>query len=196
MTNTNGHTSGTTNREPIDLSNNDELYLRWARDIGFNQEIKLPSDDPRKKNEYIPPMRDQIDDWFRENYVPVLDALWTKYVPKRGSCTVLQGELARYIGRLETEYFRNGMMNMGEGIFDKMVDNIKEEILKDCNFSPLVVEVLKMDTTVVLESNYDEIMTTFSPLRPTSVQTSLNRLKMVVAAWCIAHPEPIAFTPN
>jgi hypothetical protein len=98
--------------ENLDLSGDDAAYLTWARDIGFDQEIQTPNVEPENDDDYVPSLRNQIDNWFDETYAPVIDALWKRYVPKTGACTVLQGELSRCIGRLEGELFRNGMMNM------------------------------------------------------------------------------------
>ena len=102
------------NPQSLDLSGDDAAYVRWARDIGFDQVVQTPNLEPENDDEYVPAVRAQIDDWFDEVYVPVIDALWNKYVPKSGACTVLQGEMSRCIGRLEGEYFKNGMMNMGD----------------------------------------------------------------------------------
>jgi hypothetical protein len=77
-----------------------------------------------------------------------------------------------------------------------MVDKIKETVLKDGSFTPLVQKVMEMDALVVQGADYSEIVNTFSFFHPTDVEVSLNRMKMVVAAWCIANPEPIAFTPS
>jgi hypothetical protein len=85
----------------LDLAGDDALYLRWAQDIGFNLEVQPPNVDTENDDEYVPTVRAQIDNWFDEVYVPVIDALWNKYVPKSGACTVLQGEMSRRIGRLE-----------------------------------------------------------------------------------------------
>lgn len=182
--------------EVLDLGADDEAYLSWARDIGFDQDVQQPNLEPENDDDYVPSLRNQIDNWFDETYVPVIDALWKKYVPKTGACTVLQGELSRCIGRLEGELFRNGMMNMGDGFYDRMVDKIKETVLKDDRFTPLVQKVMEMDALVVKGADYSEIVNTFSFFHPTDVEVSLNRMKMVVAAWCIANPEPIEFTPS
>lgn len=182
--------------ENLDLSSDDNAYLRWARDLGFDQEVQTPNLEPENDDDYVPSVRNQIDNWFDEFYVPVIDALWDKYVPKTGACNVLQGELSRCIGRLEGELFKNGMMNMGDGYYDRMVDKIKEAVLRDGDLSPLVQKVLEMDALVVKGADYSEIVNTFSIFHPTDVEVSLNRMKMVVAAWCKARPEPIAFTPS
>ena len=87
-------------------------------------------------------------------------------------------------------------MNMGDGYYDRMVDKIKEAVLRDGDLSPLVQKVLEMDALVVKGADYSEIVNTFSIFHPTDVEVSLNRMKMVVAAWCKARPEPIAFTPS
>lgn len=182
--------------ENLDLSSDDNAYLRWARHLGFDQEVQTPNLEPENDDDYVPSVRNQIDNWFDEFYVPIIDALWDKYVPKTGACNVLQGELSRCIGRLEGELFKNGMMNMGDGYYDRMVDKIKEAVLRDGDLSPLVQKVLEMDALVVKGADYSEIVNTFSIFHPTDVEVSLNRMKMVVAAWCKARPEPIAFTPS
>lgn len=77
-----------------------------------------------------------------------------------------------------------------------MVDKIKETVLKDDRFTPQVQKVMEMDALVVKGADYSEIVNTFSFFHPTDVEVSLNRMKMVVAAWCIANPEPIEFIPS
>jgi len=179
----------------LDLSGDDAVYLRWARDIGFNLDIQTPNDGSQNGDEYVPTVRQQIDNWFDEFYVPVIDALWDEYVPKSGSCTVLQGELARCVGRLEGEYFKNGMMNMGDGHFDRMVDKIKDTVLGGVQWSPLVQSILETDSMVVKGADYGKIVSSFF-LQGTDVEESLNRMKMVVAAWCVANPQPIELVPD
>lgn len=183
-------------QESSEISSEDAGYLRWARDIGFDQEVRTPNINPENDDDYVPSVRNQIDNWFDDFYVPVIDALWDKYVPKTGACTVLQGELSRCIGRLEGELFKNGMINMGEGYYDHMVDKIKETVLKDGKFSPAVHKIMEIDALILKGADYAEIVSTFSFFHPTDVEVSLNRMKMAVAAWCIAHPEPLEFHPS
>lgn len=177
------------------LAYDDEMYLTWARDIGFDGEIKVPNLEPENDDEYVPTHRGQIIDWLEKVLDPVTDALWKEHVPKTGACTVLQGELARYIGRLEHEYWKNGMMNMGNGFYDRMVDKIKETILSNKSFSPLVKKVLAMDASVVKGARYGQLgnLTLF---QESNVEISLGRLKNVVAAWCLKNREPIPYIPN
>jgi len=188
-------TSSSEDQGSLDLTGDDALYLRWAQDIGFNLEVLAPNVDTENDDEYVPPVRAQIDNWFDEVYVPVIDALWKKYVPKSGACTVLQGEMSRCIGRLEGEYFKNGMMNMGDGYYDRMVDKVKDTVLKDGNFSSLVQNVMEMDALIVKGADYAKIVNS-SFFQATDVEESINRMKMVVAAWCVANQEPIDFVPG
>lgn len=181
--------------EELDLSKEDALYLRWVRDIGCILEVQMPNVDAENEDEYVPAVRSQIDGWLDEFYVSAIDALWDMYVPKSGACTVLQGEMSRCIGRLEGEYFKNGMMNMGDGHYDHMVDKIKETVLTGGTFSPLVQSVMEMDAMIVKGSDYSKIVNS-SFFQGTDVEESINRMKMVVAAWCLANPEPIDFTPG
>ena len=177
------------------ISDDDVLYLRWARDIGFDKEVKPQSVEAEDGEENVPCVGGQINDWFEEFYVPVIDALWKQYVPKSGACNVLQGEMSRCIGRLEGEYFKNGMMNMGDGFYDYMVDKIKDTVLKGDKFSPLVRGVMEMDAMIVKGADYSQIVNS-SFFQATDVEEAINRMKMVVVAWCLANPEPIEFTPE
>jgi len=187
--------SNAVGQEDLDLSGDEALYLRWARDIGFDLEVRAPNVDTDKEGEYVPAVRSQVDEWFDEFYVPVIDALWNKYVPKSGACTVLQGEMSRCIGRLEGEYLKNGMMNMGDGYYDQMVDKVKDTVLKDGKFSSLVQNVMEMDALIVKGADYAKIVNS-SFFQATDVEESINRMKMVVAAWCVANQDPIDFVPG
>ena len=176
------------------LAFDDETYLTWARDIGFDGEIKDPTLEPKDDHDYVSTTRGQIDEWIEEVLDPVTDALWKEHVPKEGACTVLQGEMARYIGRLANEYWRNGMMNMGDGYFEGMVDKIKETVSSKNSFSPLVKKVVAIDASVVKGAKYASLnMTLF---QESDVELSLRRLKNVVSAWCLRHLEPIPYVPN
>ena len=106
----------------------DETYLTWARDIGFDEEVAAPKFTARDREEDAGSARALIDEWIRNALDPIVDALWREHVPEQGACTVLQGELARCIKRLEGEYWKNGMMNIGDGYYDRMVNKITETI--------------------------------------------------------------------
>jgi hypothetical protein len=177
------------------LEFDDETYLDWARDIGFDMEIKPSNFEPKDNEEYVPAQRGQIDDWLDSVLDPIVDALWKEHVPEKGACTVLQGELARCIGRLEREYWKNGMMNMGDGYYDRMVDKVKDAVLSKNSFSPLVKRIVGIDAGVVKGANYAQIRNS-SLMHPTDVEQSLRRLKNVVAAWCLKNKEPIPYTPR
>ena len=177
------------------LSFDDETYLTWARDIGFDGVIQAPNLDPKDDEEYVGSSRAQINDWFESVLDPIVDALWKEHVPEKGACTVLQGEMARCIGRLEGEYWKNGMMNMGDGFYDRMVDKIKETVLSKNSFSPLVKRVIGIDASIVKGANYAQIVR-LTLFQESDVELSLRRLKNVVAAWCLRNREPIAYNPK
>ena len=106
----------------------DVAFVAWAKELGW---VPVPSSD----DEYDLSERDPIDYWVETFF----DELWNKYVPSKGACTVLQGELVRYVGRLEGELYKNGMCNMWKGgMYYRWVDMIKETVLKDGKFSPKV----------------------------------------------------------
>lgn len=177
------------------LEFDDETYLTWARDIGFDMEIQPCNLEPEDDEEYVLTQRGQIENWLTSSLDPIVDALWKEHVPEMGACTVLQGELARCIGRLEGEYWKNGMMNMGDGYYDSMVDKVKDAVLSKNSFSPFVKRIVGIDAGVVKGANYAQIRTS-SLMYPTDVERSLSRLRNVVAAWCLKNKEPIPYTPR
>lgn len=174
------------------LNYDDDSYLVWARDIGCDVQIRLPSVKFTTVNEYVGTVRSQILEWFEKTYDPIIDSLWKQYVPEKGECTVLQGELARCIVRLENELWRNGMMNMGDGYYDGMVDLIKNTISRDKVFSKFARKIIVVDAAIVKGADYSRIRD-YSLLAGSDVEMSLYRLKNVVAAWCKRHAEPISY---
>lgn len=177
------------------LASEDEMYLAWARDIGFDRHISAESSKLDDGSDYLPHLRGQVDDWIEHVLDPVTDALWKEHVPKQGACTVLQGELARCIGRLEHELWKNGMGNMGGGFYERMVDKIKETVVTRNTFSSLVKKVLAMDAAVVKGTRFGQL-SNLTLFQESSVEISLGRLKNVVAAWCLKNPDPIPYSPN
>ncbi len=57
------------------------------------------------------------------------DTLWQSLVPKSGSADTLQGELIRLIGRLASEYYRNGNTNWNND-FRNMATCLETELSK------------------------------------------------------------------
>ena len=72
-------------------------------------------------------------------------------------------------------------MNMGDGYYDSIVDKIKETVLKDGKFSPLVRKLMKIDALVVKGADNSEIVNKLSFLHSTDIEISLYQMKMVVA---------------
>jgi hypothetical protein len=48
------------------LAFDDEMYLTWARDIGFDGEIQASNLEPKNDDEYVPTQRGQIIDWLEK----------------------------------------------------------------------------------------------------------------------------------
>lgn len=60
-------------------------------------------------------------------YQSEYDTLWQSLVPKSGHAATLQGELVRLIGRLASEYYRNGNMNWNDD-FSNMTKCLETEL--------------------------------------------------------------------
>ena len=65
-------------------------------------------------------------------YQSEYDALWQSFVPKSGHAATLQGELVRLIGRLASEYYRNGNMNWNDD-FSNMAKCLETELSHNFN---------------------------------------------------------------
>ena len=179
------------------LNYDDESYLVWARDLGFDGEIKVPNLEPENEDDYIPTLREQVEVWLANVLDPILDALWKEYVPDKGACNVLQGEMVRWIRKLENEYWRNGMGNMGGadsyGYFEGIVDKIKTTALSRDTFSNLVKRVVVVDSSIVKHPNHEKL-SELSLMQVSNVEEALTRLSRVVAAWCLRNKEPIPYS--
>lgn len=173
----------------------DELYLAWARDIGFDGDIREPNLEPEGDGEFIPSVRDQISSWLEKRSTPVTEELWQQHVPKQGACAVLQGEMARCIGRLENEYWENGMINMGDGYYDRMVDKVRKTVATKNSFSQLVKRILAIDCAIVKGADYSKLRR-LSLMQHSGVEEALHRMSFVVAAWCLKNAEPIPYKPK
>lgn len=55
--------------------------------------------------------------------------LWNTLVPESGFATSLQGELVRIVGRLASEYYRNGNLNWDNG-YENMARCLQNELNK------------------------------------------------------------------
>lgn len=175
-----------------DISAADLLYIEWARALGMDCEILPPNLEGQTEDEYVPSVRSQIDEWLDLEYESFVRTQWDKLVPKEGEAESVQGELVRSILRLEGEYWRNGMMNMGEGYYDSMVEYIKETLGTDESISLVARKVLLEDAAVVLSANYENIVRKSSIFEVTDIESAMFRIKMLIGFWCKTQPELIA----
>src|SRR6188508_1244741 len=82
---------------------------------------------------------DRTDDRLTE----FTQALWNALVPQDGECISVQGELVRAILRLESEHYRNGMMNyyapdtpahgLADGYYPKLLLFVTETLAANRN---------------------------------------------------------------
>jgi hypothetical protein len=177
-------------RQTCQMSESDTNYVRWARDLGMDIEIRTPKMEAENDDDLAPEVKWQVTGWLDETYVGVIDRLWKDFVPERGESVFVQGELVRCIGRLEGDYARNGMANMGDGYYDAMVRFICDHFSADTSITPFVKDVLKADAQTVLEANYEDIVS--APFfEETDIESALYRIKILIAYWCTKHQEPI-----
>lgn len=179
------------------LARDDSLYLNWARDLGYvvsgNIEVAGKS------------TRQEIDDWV-DQFNQRISELYEKLVPAQGASDTLQGELVRALSRIETEYYKNGMMNWGDGskFYENLTELIHKTLKSDSLFSGLVKSIIDADIAEIKKSGQSgKAMATGKKrpvdafggnfLIPADVEKSHSRLGALIVLWCEGHPEPIPY---
>ena len=179
------------------LEQDEETYLAWATDLGFTR--------PAPDGDVPASLKSEIDDWV-ETLWDQNQALWKALVPEKGSAPTLQGELVRALGRIETEHFKNGMTNWGDGsgVYEDFADLIHETLKADKTFSKLVKKVIDADIGEIKRSGQvgKAIATGKKPreaafdgsiLFQGDVEKSHQRLGALITLWCQRHPDPVPY---
>lgn len=180
------------------LLRDDATYLAWANALGF--EAPSPCDDEPVA------VRSNIDVWV-ENLDGSNAQLWKFLVPAQGAATSIQGELVRAIGRLQTEYFRNGMMNWGDGggHYEAFTDLVHRTLKSEASFPKIVKTLIDADVQEIKQVGKEgraiargkatrEQVFGQNFLIANDVEMSMQRLGALIAIWCQRHPELIPYT--
>lgn len=208
------------------IQNDDMSYVKWAQGLGFPplRKPRADRDSPElraKVQEWLDApddqqfalwsemwsvqcLRQEVDDWV-DNAADKNVDLWKQLVPEEGCAETLQGELVRAIGKIEGEYFRNGMMNWGDGYYGALNMLIHSTLKKEKSFSRLVKKVIDADIAVIEasgklgekaakgeESRFAVLGS--NTLFNADVQESFHRVDAVITVWCARNPEPIPYS--
>lgn len=180
------------------LLRDDATYLAWANDLGF----EMPP--PFEEEPVV--VRSEVDAW-----VELLDEknsqLWKELVPEKGTASTLQGELVRAIARLQSEYFKNGMMNWGDGsgYYEAFTELIHNTLRGEPSFTKLVKAVIDADVQEIKQSGKEgkaiasgkssrEQVFGKNFLIAADVETSMQRLGALIGLWCQRHPDLIPYS--
>ena len=179
------------------LAQDDEAYLAWATDLGFT---RPPPDDDEPAT-----LKSDIDDWV-EKLWSHNQVLWKELVPEKGSASTLQGELVRALGRIEAEYFKNGMMNWGDGggHYENFTKLINDTLKAEKSFSKLIKKIIDADIGEIKHSGLVGKAMASGKKSPESafggnfllqsdVEKSHQRLGALITLWCQRHPGPVPF---
>ena len=180
------------------LQRDDATYLAWATDIGF--EMPLPTDDE------LLVVRSEVDAWV-EMSEEKNTQLWKELVPSKGAANTLQGELVRAIVRLQSENFKNGMMNWGDGsgYYEAFTELIHSTLKAEPSFTKLVKAVIDADVLEIKQAGQDgkslalgkavhERVSGKNFLIPADVEMAMQRLGALIGIWCQRHPELIPYS--
>jgi hypothetical protein len=180
------------------LENVDCIYESWARELGW---IPDPPEDLGLDDEPIP-IRMQIDYWV-ETTSEKCNPLWKTLVPEEGVAETVQGELVRAIGRIQGEFYKNGMMNWGSGFYESFKDYLAVWLKSDATYDSFTKKIIDADIWQIEKSG--ETGKTIAEgklsrsaifggniLNTTDVEVSHRRIGALVSLWCEAHPDAIS----
>lgn len=186
------------------LENVDCIYESWAKKLGW---IPDSPEDLGSDDEPVP-TRMQIDYWL-ETTSEGCDLLYKTLVPKEGAADTVQGELVRAIGRIQGEYYKNGMMNWGDGsgFYEDFKDYLEVWLKSEDSFDPFAKRLIDADILQIVASgelgkaiaegkSSRSAIFGGNMLLPTSVEISHRRIAALVALWCERHSEPISYGKN
>ncbi|RYG70638.1 hypothetical protein EON80_07370 [bacterium] len=107
--------------------------------------------------------------------------LWDKLVPASGQASTVQGELVRVIGRLASEFYRNGNCNWDMGF--RRFTNFLAKHLKD-------KKVFDAATLNQIEADIQELRVIAKDWVEDG-EDVYDRITDRVVEWCQHYPEPI-----
>jgi hypothetical protein len=166
------------------LSIYDRKYMDWAALVVPFLEIKFPNTDTMDENDYAPHVENQLRNWYDEECGVIFEELFEKATesssPNESSFISV---LAGYIGRLEGEYFNNGLDNIGNGQFCSWVDEIEGFVLKKDRWTEKVINQIRRDCYVLRggassDQNIDGIFT------DEAFEDSLFRIQFIFTLMC------------
>ncbi len=180
------------------LQRDDDTYLAWAHELGF--EMPPPFEDEPVI------VRSEVDDWV-ERLDNANSELWKKLVPAEGAANSVQGELVRAIGRLQSENFRNGMMNWGDGggHYEAFTEFVHDNLKTEPTFTKLVKKMIDADVGEIKQagkrgaavaSGKKSRESAFGNnfLIASDVEKSMQRLGALVGIWCQRHPDLVPYS--
>lgn len=151
-------------------------------------------------------VRSEIDHWV-ERLDNENRELWKKLVPAEGVANSVQGELVRAIGRLQSENFRNGMMNWGDGSghYEVFTDFVHATLKSEPSFTKLVKKVIDADVDEIKQAGKRgaavasgrksrESAFGHNFLIASDVEKSMQRLGALVGIWCQRHPDLVPYS--
>ena len=103
---------------------------------------------------------------------------------QRGIAETKQGELVRVIGRLASEYYRNGNMNWGNG-FNDMVVWMSNTLNDSSVFSEGAIDQINMDLMKIQRNGET------GECAYVDNEDEYDRITDCVVEWCLANEEPM-----
>lgn len=118
-------------------------------------------------------------------------ALWKALVPASGQAETVQGELVRVVGRLASEYYRNGNINWDKGF--RSYTNFLLKHLRDSKvFNAETIEEIKKDIAEVRDLGTGKAYWTLDR----DDEDAFDRLTDRVVEWCQHYFELIPHEQN
>lgn len=121
-------------------------------------------------------------DWTAEHA-----RLWDELVPPTGQASTLRGELIRMSGKLSDEAYRNGNINWYDE-FERMARFIGQYLDDPHTFS--------VEERALIRESVEEIIRDHADPDVSGHGSAYYTISEKVVDWCIAHQEPIPYSPD
>jgi hypothetical protein len=117
-----------------------DSYAKWAIELGFDKD-ELRGFSAKRD------IHARIDDWVSDICAET-NQLWRDLVPAQGVAPMPAGEIIRAHGRIENDFYRNGLLNL-DIAYQELLTLINVTLTSKSSFSDRVKAGIQIDCAVV-----------------------------------------------
>ncbi|MBR5372476.1 MAG: hypothetical protein IK130_09710 [Oscillospiraceae bacterium] len=124
---------------------------------------------------------------YQQKHFEICNRLWREYIPDRGQCTCVQGEMLREIEKLRYEAFQNGNVNWCE-TFSWFCDNVYSILESGSMFDAQRLGLLR--------AALDFLKVCGETKRVHTQDDVYDYIEDGIAEYAKAIPDPVPFNPT